>query len=546
VAERPVFLPIGEGKALVREVGIEFVWNPGMSASQKKKNVAALHAAAASQNLAPVLEVSTKSDEPLGQRLSAFNLKLNLVGFGECVFESVYQGSKVFERGGPYQDLYTADPRSAKRDPRIRDSGNIVGFQLGDLNFPSEPKTAFYDWLYIRALYPHRDFLKRLERFVGFTDIEFNPERSLNCQARSCARFISLSKRGLLDACYQSAKAFVDVLLSQHGDGPPERDLFQAPQASWESSASVNLPLLSHAAATGDRGRRIVDEIVHDELDWVFRETTRHDFGIDGHIEVIDENRKATGRILAVQIKCGESFFKETSADGVVYRGEQEHLNYWLQLSLPVVLILCDPKSRKAYWTPITLANIERTKDGWKTVVPFLNRLALSCKNHLEEIVRPIQFRDILPLALYRLVREKFPDLLIAQDAEVPRDFAGFEFLAKRGQDLLLITYCYEPLDAFRTEHVERILACRDQCVRHCGWSEESPPKVVVFFLGHTQEALKLGDDVVGTLQRAEGLSWYRLQCSFDFGVSLYELTDDNQFADIYETAPALVQARRA
>lgn len=57
-------------------------------------------------------------------------------------------------------------------------------------------KTAFYDWLYIRAAIdtiPHVQSL--LGDYTGFTDIEFNPEKSLACQARSCAILRTLALR---------------------------------------------------------------------------------------------------------------------------------------------------------------------------------------------------------------------------------------------------------------------------------------------------------------------------------------------------------------
>jgi hypothetical protein len=212
VAERPIFVPALKGTRLVAEVPVSFRWHGGMAASQKKKNIVELHASAAARGLSPLLEVSTKSDEKLGQRLSAFNLKVPLEET-EIPFESAYQGSKVFSNGGPYTDLYDVDPREAKKDPRIRDSGSIIGFRFHEIDFPTYPKTAFYDWLYLNAVYPHREFLKKhLAPYKGFTDIEFNPERSLNCQARSCATFMALDAKALLDKCTQSFDAFIKVL----------------------------------------------------------------------------------------------------------------------------------------------------------------------------------------------------------------------------------------------------------------------------------------------------------------------------------------------
>jgi hypothetical protein len=221
MAERPVFVPLTKDKRLVEEFSISFVWHNGMAPSQKKKNVAALHAAAAAtRGLAPLLEVSTKSEEKLGQRLSAFNLKVQLDESMSASIECVYQGSKVFERGGPFTDLYAVESRDAKRDSRLQASGKLIGFRYFDSEFPLFPKTAFYDWLYIRALFPHIEYLSRLRAYVGFTDIEFNPEKSLNCQARSCATFVALDLKGQLAEAVRSAQAFINILLPDSVNQP--------------------------------------------------------------------------------------------------------------------------------------------------------------------------------------------------------------------------------------------------------------------------------------------------------------------------------------
>lgn len=214
MASRPVFLPSETGVSLVRQVNVEFAWHPGMAPSQKMKNVEALHAAAAVQGLSPLLEVSTKSEWEVGQKLSAFYVKVALNDL-VTTLESAYQGSKVFERGGPFTDLLFVDSRKARADKRLRESGKLIGFRFQGIDFPLSPATAFYDWLYLTSLFPHRDWLtKRLEKFLGFTDIEFNPARSLNCQARSCATFVSLQRRGKLDKAAESFEYFRQLLQS--------------------------------------------------------------------------------------------------------------------------------------------------------------------------------------------------------------------------------------------------------------------------------------------------------------------------------------------
>lgn len=211
MAERPIFLPTPTQDELVMEVSVKLVWHSGFAEIQKKRNIHALHEAAARLGYAPLLEVSTKSDDKVGQHLSAFHLKVHSP-VGDIPLECAFQGSKVFEFGGPYTDLFTVDPRTAKRDTRLRDSGRLMAFEFEGKRFPLEPKTVFYDWLYIGAIFPHREWLSRLSKFAGFTDIEFNPERSINCQARSVALFFSLKSSHLLDEAMESHESLLRVL----------------------------------------------------------------------------------------------------------------------------------------------------------------------------------------------------------------------------------------------------------------------------------------------------------------------------------------------
>ena len=213
MARRPVFVPLNKHDHLVNEVDIEFFWSPGFAPVQKKKNIIALHEAAKENGLYPLLEVSTKSDELLGQRLSAFSLKIE-TDDGALSIEAAFQGSKVFETGGPYVDLYKRNGREAKKDARIRTSGKLIGFNFMGIDWPLIPKTAFYDWLYLKALQRHQGYLEKLFVYKGFTDIEFNPKRSINCQARTCALLVSWMKLNCLDSALSSQDSFINIVSS--------------------------------------------------------------------------------------------------------------------------------------------------------------------------------------------------------------------------------------------------------------------------------------------------------------------------------------------
>ena len=78
MAERPAFF-IQDKKVISKQY--TFNWFPGFAVSQKQKSIESLHAAILKTDAhAKPLEVSTKSTEPLGVSLSAFNLKLDNSG----------------------------------------------------------------------------------------------------------------------------------------------------------------------------------------------------------------------------------------------------------------------------------------------------------------------------------------------------------------------------------------------------------------------------------------------------------------------------------
>jgi hypothetical protein len=234
MAERPIFIPVESSPELVAERYFDIEWNSGFAPVQKKKNILALHQAAARFGYEPLLEISSKSEQKLGQHLSAFHLKVRANGNDGMTLEGAFQGSKVFEKGGPFTDLYTAEGKVAKRDLRLQESGKLIGFRFEGFSFPLEPKTIFYDWLYINAIYPHREWLERLYIYAGFTDIEFNPNKSINCQARSCALFVVLMKKGLLHEAVASPQAFIELISSydyhpqlRNGDTQAQTELAQ-------------------------------------------------------------------------------------------------------------------------------------------------------------------------------------------------------------------------------------------------------------------------------------------------------------------------------
>lgn len=180
MAQRPFFY---SRDGYIRQADVDFTWYSGFAVSQKQKSIMSMHEAIKREGYIP-LEVSTKSQDELGRKLSAFNLKLD----GHYL-ENIFQSSKVFVEGGPYTDLLEVEPKTAKRDERLKSSGSLVCFRYKEADWPLLPRTAFYDYIYYCAAREtlSEEDLSKLRKYTAFTDIEFNPNKSMNTQARSIA-----------------------------------------------------------------------------------------------------------------------------------------------------------------------------------------------------------------------------------------------------------------------------------------------------------------------------------------------------------------------
>jgi hypothetical protein len=193
MAIRPVYIVIDNS---VEKLDIEFQWSAGFAITQKQKSIRSLHEKIAKNTQIPlgkIIEISSRSENELGVALSAFNLKTKTQEKEvEYSVESAFQASKVFENGGPFTEILCFDSRSAKKDPRLKDSGKLLYFTFFGNRFELHTGTAFYDWIYINVLLKNSALCDQIVEYRAFTDIEFNPKKSLNTQAFSIALFVAL------------------------------------------------------------------------------------------------------------------------------------------------------------------------------------------------------------------------------------------------------------------------------------------------------------------------------------------------------------------
>lgn len=255
-ASRPFFSPAkcDTGQAYF-EGTATFTWHKGMSWQVRQRSSDSLADAIVEQygsskygnsgiKREEILEVSTASHNfETGQALSAINLTYIDENSGACYsVENWFQASKVYAKDGIHYGPYTAllscmhpkrylnmalDSKTKKQyldDPLFQRIQNDIAdasmacFRMEGMTFPLVPRSGFYDFLYIRALNQpqNRALSDSLMGFRAFTDIMFNPgsgkNKKFNTQARSCAIYVALRKRGVIEQAVHDFDFFLNAV----------------------------------------------------------------------------------------------------------------------------------------------------------------------------------------------------------------------------------------------------------------------------------------------------------------------------------------------
>jgi hypothetical protein len=170
----------------------------------------------------------------------------------------------------------------------------------------------------------------------------------------------------------------------------------------------------SHSVRRERHGVRVTRNIVEGIFGWDFTDTANPtEVGIDAYVDVIGTDADpdlVTGRVLALQIKDGESYFKSTrTADGWRFNEDDNHEAYWLGHSLPVLLVLVNPEGQ-AWWAHISSDTATDFTQGFRVDVSASNVLDASAKQAWSDIA-----------GTFRGVAEIVEDLY----AQLPNDTVG-------------------------------------------------------------------------------------------------------------------------
>lgn len=282
------------------------------------------------------------------------------------------------------------------------------------------------------------------------------------------------------------------------------------------------MPNYAISDETGDLGIDLVSLQVRRFFSWIFREQQKNDLGIDGHIEIVDENREGTGRLIALQVKAGDSYFKNETDSGYFFYGKNKHLKYWLQHSLPVIIVLCDPKKDICYWVPVTESGIEYTDSGWKILVPKKQILNEASKNKLISIAGMPQHSDIVELALFKYLSDKYHKyseygrLDIVPLMYEPRDFMYFTCMAEfeKTSEIVYIAHHYDIYELFSIEHLKEFLRWREMNMYSCGHLDPVP-KLYIYAITENKSKLVFSDEVIELLSNSKHVELIRLFYSY-------------------------------
>lgn len=270
---------------------------------------------------------------------------------------------------------------------------------------------------------------------------------------------------------------------------------------------SIELPQYGEDDYLGDKGVRMVDQIISDELRWIFRDLRKADLGIDAQFELVSLDNKGTGRLVAAQIKCGPSFFKERTDSGFVFRGKSKHLQYWIEHSLPVILILCNPANGRCYWQEVGAANTEILEKGWKLVVPDTQLLGADSRNALESLAGRPQHGDIIEALLYGFLHEKYTRKIeICTIFELPRDYHSYAYLAKILGELVMIDVHHDQYGKVRVEDLVEVVRWKECNERQCG-----AKKLHIYVSSESRAALRFSKEVKQYIASQPGVEIFAL-----------------------------------
>lgn len=112
---------------------------------------------------------------------------------------------------------------------------------------------------------------------------------------------------------------------------------------------------------------------------WIIREVTERDYGIDCYIELVSDDNKLTGDLVLIQLKSRESINWTKDNYYTISGIEMTTSNYWWQFAVPVFIFLADLENQNVYF--ISIHNYIR-----QNFLEFVKQKSLSYKVQKDQV----------------------------------------------------------------------------------------------------------------------------------------------------------------
>lgn len=97
---------------------------------------------------------------------------------------------------------------------------------------------------------------------------------------------------------------------------------------------------------------KIFNNVIPNE--WIIREVTERDYGIDCYVEIVNKNRQVTGELISIQLKGIKNGIKWTKENYYTFSSIKiSTSNYWNIFPTPVFICLVDVLNKEVFFCPV-------------------------------------------------------------------------------------------------------------------------------------------------------------------------------------------------
>lgn len=209
----------------------------------------------------------------------------------------------------------------------------------------------------------------------------------------------------------------------------------------------------------GVTGQAFFQYFVNNHLKCIYHPINQeNDFGIDSYIELV-VNESVSGKLIGVQLKHGDSFFRVRTDGGYKYVGENKHLNYYLNSQSPIFIVIMDEDFNKMYWTQFDIMKTTPLQENnWWIEVPIKNELYTNFRDIIFKTVGPIiDFEEQIQInwSIDAIVQESKFRVIAIPKGEIAIESYSFinNFMEKLSKNKEMLINSRSTLDIFFPEY---------------------------------------------------------------------------------------------